>query len=182
MATTDIPGYILQKDDTSGSTNLKFDGMMEKLLACIDPDLYRNYTTTYEKGHKIMYDECLKDLYETLDEELLFWVKLSNDMERWGFNTYQYDRCVMHKEIKGEQCTPLRKIDDIKTSHRDPKIVTNIIDLIRSVYGRESPLTATHGKVHKYIGMNIDFSKKGKINFTIYDYIDDMLEDLPEDT
>ena len=67
-------------------------------------------------------------------------------------------------------------------SHRDPKVVTTIIDIISSVYGRDSPLTFTHRKVHEYLGMTIDFSEKGKGKFIIYDYIADMLEYPPEDT
>ena len=85
MATSDIPGAFFQTDDTSGSTHLKFYGMMAELLACTDPDLYRNYTDKDDKFRKIMYDECLKSLYGTLDVALLFWVKLRPDLERWGF-------------------------------------------------------------------------------------------------
>ena len=57
-----------------------------------------------------------------------------------------------------------------------------VIDLISSLYGRESPLTVTRGKVQKYLGMIIDLSKKGKIKFTLYDYISDMLKELLVDT
>ena len=60
--------------------------------------------------------------------------------------------------------------------------MTTIIDIISSVYGRDSPLTFTRRKVHEYLGMTIDFSEKGKGKFIIYDYIADMLEYLPEDT
>ena len=66
MATANIPGDFLQTYDTSGSTHLDFDGMMEKLLAYIDPYLYKKYITTDKKSRKIMYAECLKALYGTL--------------------------------------------------------------------------------------------------------------------
>ena len=39
-------------------------------------------------------------------------------------------------------------------------------------------MTVTREKVHKYLGITIDFSEKGKVNFTMYYYISDMLEDL----
>ena len=58
--------------------------------------------------------------------------------------------------------------------------MTTIIYLISSVCGRDYPLTVTRGKFHKYLGIIIDFSEKGKVKFTIYDYIVDMIEDLPE--
>ena len=41
VATEEIPGYFLQADDTSGSTNLKFDGMMAELLVPIDQYIHR---------------------------------------------------------------------------------------------------------------------------------------------
>ena len=60
--------------------------------------------------------------------------------------------------------------------------MTTVIDLIISVYGREYPLKVTCGKFNKYLGMNIDFSEKGKVKLTVYVYIYNMLEELPEDT
>ena len=60
------------------------------------------------------------------------------------------------------------------------KVLTTIIDLILSVYVRESLLTVTRGKVHEYLGMTIDFSEKGKVKFTRYEYIKDMLKDIPK--
>ena len=78
--TAEIPGALFQTDDTSGSTHLKFDEIMAELLYCIDTYIYRNYITTYYKGRKIMYAECLKALYGTLDAALIFWVKLSTDI------------------------------------------------------------------------------------------------------
>ena len=59
--------------------------------------------------------------------------------------------------------------------------MTNIINLIGSVYVRESPLEFTHGKFHEYLVMKIYFYDKGKVKFTIYDYIYNILEDIPED-
>ena len=80
VAIADITGDFLWIDDTSGSTYLKFDGIMAELLARIDPDLYIKYITTYEKGHKIVYAKFLKAPYGTLDTSLILWVKLSTDM------------------------------------------------------------------------------------------------------
>jgi len=33
--------------------------------------------------------------------------------------------------------------------------------------------------VHAYLGMTIDYNKEGRVKFTMYDYIDDLLEELP---
>ena len=42
-------------------------------------------------------------------------------------------------------------------------------------------MTITRGKVHKYLGMNIDYSLPGKVIFSMIDYIWKMLGDIPED-
>jgi hypothetical protein len=38
----------------------------------------------------------------------------------------------------------------------------------------------TRGKVHDYLGMVIDFSKSGKVQIKMVDYITDMLDELPD--
>ena len=43
-------------------------------------------------------------------------------------------------------------------------------------------LRVTCGKVHEYLGMTIYFCEKGKVKFTMYNYIAGMLEEIPEDT
>ena len=61
----------------------------------------------------------------------------------------------------------------------DPEIVTSILAEIDDWCGEIAPLTVTRGKVHEYLGMTIDYSEEGKVKFTMYDYIDDLLEELP---
>jgi len=47
--------------------------------------------------------------------------------------------------------------------------------VIDKVYGKITPLTISTGKVHEYLGMEIDFSKKGKVTYSQYSYINEML-------
>ena len=57
----------------------------------------------------------------------------------------------MNKYIEVEKCKIMMHIYNIKTYHKDTKVVNTIIDRIIYVYGIESPWTVTHGKVHKLI-------------------------------
>ena len=179
-ATADIPGAFLQTDDLSGETHLRLDEVMTELLAKIDPDLYNKYIQTDSKGKKFMYAECLKAIYGTLNAALLFWLKLSKDLETWGFVMNPYDWCVMNKVIDGKQCTVLWHVDDIKVSHKDENVVSSVLKQINEEYGKEAPLTVTRGKVHEYLGMTIDFSEKGNVKFTMIDYIQEMLDEQPD--
>ena len=42
-------------------------------------------------------------------------------------------------------------------------------------------MTITRGKVHKYLGMTIDYSSPGKVIFSMIDYIGKMIDDILED-
>jgi hypothetical protein len=85
----------------------------------------------------------------------------------------------MNKEINGKQCTVLWHVDDLKISHESADVVTQVIELLEMEFGKEAPLTKTRGKVHEYLGMTIDYSEKGKIKFSMIDYVQNMLDGLP---
>jgi hypothetical protein len=92
-----------------------------------------------------------------------------------------YDWCVMNKTIKDKQCTILWHVDDLKISHVDPDVVTEVISWLDSEFGAEAPLTKKPGKVHEYLGKTLDFIAPRKAKFTMIDYIQTMLKDLPTD-
>jgi hypothetical protein len=129
-----------------------------------------------------MYVELTKALYGTLQAALLFWENLSKFLiSELGFALNPYDSCVANKTIEGSQCTILWHVDDHKVSHASEKVIDQIIDKLEERYGQEAPLSITRGKVHDYLGMTIDFSVEGKVQFRMDDYIERLLEDCPED-
>jgi hypothetical protein len=87
----------------------------------------------------------------------------------------------MNKQVNGKPCTILWHVDDIKVSHVEPKVVTTILALINEEYGEETPLTVTRGRAHDYLGMTINFSTPGRVQFIMIEYITDILDNLPED-
>ena len=70
-------------------------------------------------------------------------------------------------------------MDDLKISHEDPAVVTDIIWRLNDKYGKITPMVSTRGKVHDYLGTTIDFSDDGKVKITMYDYVDEMINELP---
>jgi hypothetical protein len=74
--------------------HMKFEGKMAELLVKLDPKLYRKFVQI-EKGKSVLYVELKKDLYGTLKAALLFWKKLSTQLEEWGFVLNPYDWCSM---------------------------------------------------------------------------------------
>ena len=105
-------------------------------------------------------------LYGTLKAALLFWRKLSASLKEYGFVINPYDWCVANKIINGKQCTIVWHVDDLKISHKDPKVVDRIIETLDSEYGKVGQMTIRRGMIHEYLGMKLDFSKAGKSSLT----------------
>ena len=153
---------------------------MAEQLAKMDPKLYRKYIVT-EKGKSVLYVELQKALYGTLRAALLFWKQLTGKLIEWGFEINPYDWYVANKIVNGKQCTVLWHVDDLKISHVDTKVVTDVINTINAEFGKEAPITINRGKVLEYLGMTLDYSTPGKVKIVMSDYIDKMLDGLPPD-
>jgi len=179
IATVDIPGAFMQADPDE-LLHMKLEGQMAELLVKLDPKLYRKYVQT-ERGKSVLYVELKKALYGTLQAAFLFWKLLSGWLQNWGFEINPYDWCVANKNIDGLQCTILWHVDDLKISHKEPKVVDYVINLIAKEFGKEAPLTVNRGKTHEYLGMTLDFVSPGKVRIIMSRYIEDMLAELPDD-
>ena len=164
--------------DMDELVHMRLEGTMAELVVKLDPAMYRKFVID-ERGKQVLYVELRKALYGTLRAALLFWQHLSAKLKEWDFTNNPYDWCVANKYINGKQCTILWHVDDLKISHVDPKVVTEIIELLKGEYGKESPLTIHRGKVHKYLGMTLDFSIDQKVMIIMKDYIEEMLSELP---
>ena len=60
-------------------------------------------------------------------------------------------------------------------------MIDDTIDWLRSEYESifedgSGAMKVHHGKVHKYLGMLLDFSHKGQCRVSMYDYVDGILE------
>ena len=98
-----------------------------------------------------------------------------------GYQRNEYDWCIMNRIIDDKQCTILCNVDDLKTSHVDPAFISSVLFDIDAEYGKIAKMTITQGKVHKYLGVNIDYSFPGKVIFLMIDYIGKMIEGILED-
>ena len=56
-------------------------------------------------------------------------------------------------------------VHDCKISHKDEKVVTDILEKLEDKFGKEKSIAVTQGPIHDYLGMTIDFSVKGKVKF-----------------
>ena len=119
----------------------------------------------------MLYVQLKKALYGTLQAALLFCRLLSDTLVGWGFTINPYNQCVANIEINGRQCTIIWHVDDLKISHVCEHVVEDIIRCLNKKFGKEIPLTMSRGKVLEYLGLTLDYSVKGQVKLSMYDYV-----------
>jgi hypothetical protein len=71
-----------------------------------------------------------------------------------------------------------RGVDDLKLSHK-LKLVNNRFEKwLNSKYGNHGKVTATCGKVHDYLGMELD-QKQGELRINMKKYVENMINEFP---
>jgi hypothetical protein len=91
-----------------------------------------------------------------------------------------YDPCVWNKTINGKQCTICFHVDNCKISHVSKKVVTDTIEWLRTNYKSifedgTGKMKINRGKVHKYLGMTLDFATKGQVKISMIEYVKDII-------
>jgi hypothetical protein len=179
----DISGTFLQADypqDEGKECYLKFEGVMVDMICEIRPE-YRKLIKTTKSGRKWLFGKVTKAIYGTLLGARLFYDKLRSFLEPIKFVVNDYDECTFNKMIDGKQCTIQFHVDDLKISHVKQSVLDNVIDQLNGEFGTTKKLAASYGKIYEYLGMTIDYSEDGKVKFTMYDYLEDILVEAPDD-
>ena len=179
VMTLDIPGAFMQTD-IDETIHIRLDGPLVDLLIKVDPS-YQSFVC-HERGQRVIYTCLNKALYGTLQAAMLFWKELPKFITAdLGFTMNPFDSCVANKIIDGKQCTILWHVDDIKMSHVSQEGLESIMKRIEACFGREVPLIVTRRPVHEYLGMTIDFSRPGTVQFHMKAFIDDLIAETPSE-
>ena len=64
-------------------------------------------------------------------------------------------------------------------SHVSQDVLESILKQIEAHFGKEAPLTVMQGPVHEYLGMTINFSRPGTVQFHMKAFIDDLIAETP---
>ena len=145
VAHVDIPGAFLQTPAAS-DTFIRLEGAVVLALLKINPS-WKQYVSYHGKNKTpVIHSKALKAIYGTVDAPQLFYTKLSTFLTTvMKFSLNPYDGCVANKMINGSQCTIMWHVDDLKISHIDPAVVTNIIKQLQAEYDQLMPLTISVG-------------------------------------
>jgi hypothetical protein len=178
VVTADLPGAFLNTV-TDELVFMVLKGELCELMVRVNPKIYRRYVTTDKKGNPILYVQLYKSMYGLLRSALLFYRKLRGELEAFGFVINPYDPCVANRISKsGKQQTVLWHVDDLMMSHVEPGENTKLLEYLTDIYGEK--MTITRGSHHRYLGMDMDFSKRGILGISMVKYIDEVLEEFPE--
>jgi hypothetical protein len=71
-------------------------------------------------------------------------------------------------------------VDDCKLSHRKTKVMDSIIEYLRREYGSifedgSAAMRVIRGKIHRYLGMTLEYTVRGQVKITMFDYIEEIL-------
>jgi hypothetical protein len=148
------------------------------VLVDINPELY-GPAVMLENRKKVLYVKVLKAIYGML-EAALFWYKtFRKDLEDIWFIFNPYNPCVANKKVQGSQQTILFHVDDLKSSHKMKSENDRFEKWLNSKYGNHGKVTATRGKVHDYLGMELDYRKRGELKINMTKYVENMINDFP---
>ena len=145
VSIVDVPNAFVQTDLAVDGKPvfvlMAIRGKLADMLVSIAPEVYGPYVTKDKNGNSVLYVKLLKALYGLMEASLMFYKKLRKDLEAKGFKVNPYDPCVANKMINGSQFTVVWHVDDLKLSHKDPKVVTKMIRYLKG-------LITTNGKIH----------------------------------
>ena len=178
VAVVDLPGaYLSVKLEDPDTVDMVLRGTMAELMALTAPQVYRQYVTVDARGQKVLYVRLQRALYGLLKSALLFYRKLWTDLSGRGFEVNPYDPCVANMSVNGKQLTVCWHVDDLKMSHMDEGVLTDLIGWLEKKYGE---LRISRGQKHEYLGMEMDFSSRGEVKFGMDAYVKGVCDDFPE--
>ena len=148
------------------------------MLVQVDPQLYGSHVV-YERGRKVIYVQVMKAIYGMLTASLLWYQKFRKDLEGIVFVFNNYDACIANREKNGSQHTIRFHVDDIMSSHMNPKVNDKFGEWLEDMYSEYKAVKPLRGKVHDYLGMKIDFGIKGTVIIDMVKYVCDMSTEFP---
>ena len=179
VASADVPNAFVQTPMPVDSEPvfMKITGALVDMLIEIAPEVYKPFVM-FENGQKVLYTQVMKAIYGMLVASLLWYRKFRADLEGIGFEFNPYDPCICNRMIDGKQHTVRFHVDDLMSSHMDPKVNDEFIEWLNDMYGSLGPVKAVRGKIHDYLGMIFNFSEPGKLLLDMVDYVEKMLDEF----
>jgi hypothetical protein len=178
----DIPNAFAQTrvENEKYMAFIKIRGILVDILVEIAPEAYKSYVSQDKKGNKQLLVQYQNALYGTMFASLLYYRKFMKSLKDIDFIINPYDPCVANKIIEGEQMTICFHVVDCNLSHRKKTVMDRMIGYLRQEYDSifedgSGAMTVSRGKIHKYLGMTLDYIVPGQVKITMLYYVDEIL-------
>jgi hypothetical protein len=183
VMTCDIPNAFIQAEIPEVEPGeervmMKITGVLVDMLVEINPTLYGPHVV-YEKRGKVLYVQVLRAIYGMLLSAILWYRKLCGGLESEGLKFNPYDPCVANQPKKGSQQTIIFHVDDLKSSHKDARVNDQFDKWLQIKYGEHGKVTTHCGKIHEYLGMELDYTEEGKVKIGMIKYVENTLKEFP---
>jgi hypothetical protein len=154
-------------------------GELAEMMIKIAPHVYRKYVMADRKGTPILYVKLQKTLYGLMQASLLFYRKLREELEEYGFEIYPYNPCVANKITDGgNQLMVIWHVDNLMGSCKTDFELTKFSCYLAGIYG---PKLSMHtGKKHDYLGVDMEFNNDGTLDVSMIPYLKNVIADFPE--
>ena len=138
-------------------------GILVDMLLDITPDVYGLYVTTERKGIKKIINQCMNAIYGNVVASILYYCKFFKTLKLNKFKMNPYYPCDSNRIVNGSQKSILSHVDYCKLNYKDSKVNDIFIGIIRDKYHSifedgSGTMQVNHGKVHKYLGMTLDYT------------------------
>ena len=165
-----------QLDDDSNKVLMRLHGKFAKLMVEVAPEIYSKYVSMDSKGELVLYVCLLNALYGIMKAALLYYECFVCDIMAIGFKLNPYNPCVANKTVCSKQLTITWHVDDLKVSHKKYQVVSCMVRWLKAKYEQlfedgSSAMMITHGKIHDYLGMQLDFSMPREVKVTMIPYV-----------
>ena len=110
---------------------------------------------------------------------LLWYKKFKMKLEGVGFIFNPYDPCVANRNIDGDQQTITFHADDVKSSFINKKVNTEFENWLNMEFGEHAKVTTRRGKIHDYLGMQLNYENDGEVIIDMKQCVQDTLHDFP---
>ena len=89
--------------------------------------------------------------------------------------------CMFNKLVNVEQIIVQFNVADLKILHNNKDVLDDFLDELRSKFGQEDKLMENKRLVHEYLGIIIYYLIAGKVVFTMFDSLQNMIAECAED-
>ena len=121
-------------EDKNDIVTVRLRGKLAELMVATAPEIYKKYVPVNRKGELVLYVEALNALYGIMKAALLWYKKFVKNLKSIGFELNHYDPCVSNKIVDGAQLTVVWHVNDLKVSHVDGGVVTQMSVWLQKTY------------------------------------------------